>query len=108
MLGEGVQRNTITYSAAISACEKGEQWQQALELFERMRGECVQRNTITYSAAISACGKGGQWQQALVLYEIIFSACRKGAQAVLTLGLNLSLGFFGRSSRTPEAQRLTN
>ena len=25
--------NSVTYSAAISACEKGEQWQQALDLF---------------------------------------------------------------------------
>ena len=58
MLGAGVQRNTITYDAAISACEKGGQWQQGLELFERMRGECVQRDTITYGVAISACEKG--------------------------------------------------
>jgi len=32
MRGEYVQRNTITYSAAIRACEKGGQLQQALEL----------------------------------------------------------------------------
>ena len=43
--GERVQRNTITYSAAISACENGKQWQQAMQLFGRMRGECVPRNT---------------------------------------------------------------
>jgi len=65
MRGEYVQRNTITYNAAIRACEKGEQWQQALELFARMPGEGVRRYTITCSAAINACEKGGKWQQTL-------------------------------------------
>ncbi len=64
-----MQRDTITYNSALSACEKSEHWQQALGIFERMRGEYVQRNTITYSAAIGACEKGGQLQQALELYE---------------------------------------
>ena len=41
-----VQRDTITYNSALSACEKGEHWQQALGIFERMRGEYVQRNTM--------------------------------------------------------------
>ena len=48
----------------MSACRKGRQCQQALEVCERMLGEGVQRNTVTYSAAISACERGGQWQQA--------------------------------------------
>ena len=50
-----MQRITITYGATISACEKGGQWQQTLELFGRMLGEGVQRDIITYSAAIGAC-----------------------------------------------------
>ena len=65
MLGEGVQRGTITYNAAISACEKSGQLQQALELFGRIPGEGVRRDTITHSAAINACEKGGQWKQTL-------------------------------------------
>ena len=68
MPGEGVQRHTITYSAAISACVKGEQWQQALDLLERMPGEGLERNTITYNAAISACANGEK-QLALDLFE---------------------------------------
>ena len=67
--GERGQRNTITYSAAISAGEKGWQMQQLLMLFESMRGERVQRNSVTYKAAISVCENGGQWQQALELFE---------------------------------------
>ena len=32
---------TTTYNAAIMACAKGEQWQQASEFFERLLGESV-------------------------------------------------------------------
>ena len=49
MLVESVQRNIITYSAAIGACEKGAQWQL---------------DTITYEAATFAGEKGGRLQQA--------------------------------------------
>ena len=34
---DGVQADVITYSAAVSACEKGGQCQRALELFHAMR-----------------------------------------------------------------------
>ena len=37
---------------------KASNWQQALELFERVWGERVQQHSISYSAAISACEKG--------------------------------------------------
>jgi len=63
----GVTPNTITYTAAISACGKGGQWKKALELLGQMDAAGVARNTITYNAAISACGKGGQWKKALEL-----------------------------------------
>ena len=68
MRGERVQRNSVTYEAAIRVCENGGQWQQALELFEGMLDEGVRGNTMTYIAAIIACGKGEQWQQALELF----------------------------------------
>jgi hypothetical protein len=48
MLGEGVQRAIATYTAAVSACVKGVQMQQALGLFKRVRSERVHRNTLTY------------------------------------------------------------
>ena len=54
MLDEDVRRNIITYTAVISACEKGEQWRHALELFARMQSGSVQRTSITYSAVSSA------------------------------------------------------
>ncbi|CAE8586890.1 unnamed protein product [Polarella glacialis] len=59
--------NEVTYNAAISACEKSGQWQQALSLLSLMPEARVVPNEITYSAAISACEKAGQWQLGLNL-----------------------------------------
>jgi len=95
MSEKGIQPNVISYSAAISACEKGGQWQEALKLFREMSEKGIQPNVISYSAAISACEKGGQWQEALKLfremseegiqpnvisYNAAISACEKGRQ----------------------------
>ena len=49
---------SIFYSAAISACEKGRQWERALGSMKEMNKQSLQANVITYSATISACGKG--------------------------------------------------
>ncbi|CAK0905365.1 unnamed protein product [Prorocentrum cordatum] len=58
----------VSYSAGISACEKGEQWQRALALLSEMREAKLDPHDIfSYSAGISACGKGAQWQRALAL-----------------------------------------
>ena len=91
----GVKRDTILYNSAITACEKGGQWEHALRLLEEMGGRGVERNTITYNAAISACAKGGQWEHALwlleemgtrgverdtITYSAAISACEQGGQ----------------------------
>ena len=55
----------ITYSALISACEKGKQPERALELFEAVMQQCDVPNLITYNALISACEKGKLPEQAL-------------------------------------------
>ena len=57
--------NVYTYSGAITACEKGRQWQRALELFEEMQQWSIWPDTITYGALVSACEKGHPWQRAL-------------------------------------------
>ena len=91
----GVDPDVITYNAAISACEKGWQWERALELLEEMKSSGIEPDVISYSAAISACEKGGQWERALELleemksrgiepnvisYNAAISACEKGGQ----------------------------
>ncbi|CAK0863372.1 unnamed protein product [Prorocentrum cordatum] len=57
----------LVYSAGISACEKGGQWQQALALMSDMREAKLEPDVIVCSAGISACEKGGQWERALAL-----------------------------------------
>ena len=94
MLGEGVQQDTIAYSAAISACVIGVHFQQALGLFQRIWSDSVQRNTITYSASISICGTGEQWQQALELFARMRGECvpRNTYGKLILLHLLLPLG----------------
>ena len=65
----------ITYNAAISACEKGQQWQLALGLLAEMALLKVDKDVITYNAAISACEKGHQWQLALGLLAEMALLC---------------------------------
>ncbi|CAK0892995.1 unnamed protein product [Prorocentrum cordatum] len=57
----------LSYSAGISACERGEQWQQALALLSEMSEVKLEPDAISYSAGVSACEKGEQWQRALAL-----------------------------------------
>ncbi|CAK0826491.1 unnamed protein product [Prorocentrum cordatum] len=66
--GEGGAQSLVSYSAGISACEKGEQWQRALALLSEMREAKGEPDvTLIYSAGISACGNGEQWKRALAL-----------------------------------------
>ena len=59
-----IPQNTITYNAAIQACERGDAWREAIRLFERMREAGVQQDTITYNAVVRACERAGQWELA--------------------------------------------
>jgi pentatricopeptide repeat domain-containing protein 1 len=68
-----ISPTVISYNAAVSACEKGGQWQQALFLLQTMPKANLRIDVISYSAAISACEKGGQWQQSVTLFEKMLS-----------------------------------
>ena len=46
------------WSAATSACEKGEQWEGALGLLQEMVQHLLTLDVASWSAAISACEKG--------------------------------------------------
>ena len=61
----------ITYKSAISACEKGKQLVQALEVFEVMHKQGAVPDVVTYNALISACEKGMQPTQALEVFEVM-------------------------------------
>ena len=53
-------KDTITYSALISACEKGGKWEWVLELAREMERKGIVANTITSNALITACEVAGQ------------------------------------------------
>ena len=69
MQTRGLAPNVITYNAVISACEKGRECQEALELFKDMQTRGLTPNVITYNAVISACEKGRECQEALRLFN---------------------------------------
>ena len=87
MARKGIQPDTVVFNAAISACEKGQQWHTALRLMAQMRQMGLQPTAVTYGAAISACEKGKQWQKALALLaqmsEEKVSAARGKGQVAL-------------------------
>eukprot|EP00913_Durusdinium_trenchii_P012263 g11515.t1 len=47
--------STVGWNAAISACEKDGQWAWALEMLQSMSGARFQRDVISYNGAASAC-----------------------------------------------------
>ena len=56
---------------AISVCEKGQQWQQALGLLAGMQQTVGLPNVRSVAAIISACEKGQQWLLALGLFAVM-------------------------------------
>jgi len=57
------------FTAAMQACEKESQWEQALSLLGVLSNAGWTLDTISFNAAISACEKGEQWDQAKSLRE---------------------------------------
>ncbi|CAN0380341.1 unnamed protein product, partial [Laminaria digitata] len=56
----GVKINGMTYSGAIKACDKGAQWERALELLDRMQErDGTKPNLFAYNHAMSACVRCG-------------------------------------------------
>eukprot|EP00959_Pyramimonas_sp_CCMP1952_P219622 4591922-Pyramimonas_sp.AAC.1 len=53
-----LEPSAIIYSAGISACEKGGQWQQSLLLLREALELKLEADVALYSAGVSACEKG--------------------------------------------------
>jgi len=72
-----IERDTGTYNAIITACERAGQWRRAVDYLEQMgQGEKesndrrrVRPDSKSFSAAITACGNAGQWELALKLFH---------------------------------------
>ena len=57
MYCSSLEPNVVSYSAAISACEKGKQWEQALNLLQEMARSQLEPDVIIYNSATTACEK---------------------------------------------------
>ena len=66
MTAEQLDPNTITYSAGISACEKGGEWQLALALLRKIPGASLEPDTISYNAGALATGRGTSVEHVLL------------------------------------------
>ena len=112
--------DVISYSAAISACEKAGRCDAALSLFQTMREDDVRPDVISYSAAISACEKAGRCDEALSLFQTMreddvrpdvisysaaISACEKAGQWEKALSLLREMPAAGVAARRDQLQR---
>ena len=88
---QGDECAKIRWPKDLSACEKGEQWQQALDLFVVEQSVELLPDVITCNTSI-VCEKRERWQQTLgllgspdafpnsVTHSAAISACEKGEQ----------------------------
>eukprot|EP00967_Tisochrysis_lutea_P006245 scaffold7418_cov31-Tisochrysis_lutea.AAC.3 len=99
----GIPPNTITYSAAISACDKAGEWTRALQLLRRMQTEGVPPDLIIFNAAIGACARAGEWQRAVsLLNDGMVSIC-----AFARIAAGPPLATPGKATRSLNCDRLS-
>ena len=118
MRTHGLEPDVITFSAAISACERGANWEQALALLAEMRERGLACDITVFSAAVNACEQGAQWELALELIsemrasgmqphvptlKAAISACEKGQQWDKALGLLSELRELGHGAPSESA-----
>jgi pentatricopeptide repeat domain-containing protein 1 len=58
MVSRGCERNVITFSSLISACERAGRCDLALRLFDEMRREGCRPNVVTYNGLLGSCAQG--------------------------------------------------
>ena len=83
-----IPKDTVTYSAAITACERCNEWPRAIELYASMKrvavsSAAVRPNTYTLNAVLNACVHGRQWRSALE--ELARGKCYRGACVYLLI-----------------------
>ncbi|CAE7222618.1 EMB2076 [Symbiodinium necroappetens] len=57
------------YNAAITACEVGSRWVEALALLQSAEGSGLVPTVVSLTAAMSACREGRQWKRALEIFS---------------------------------------
>ena len=72
ILAEAIQcqeADSVSFSAAMSACEKGTRWDFALELLSQMHGQKHHSTFVQYGSLLTSCRLASAWQQALMLLK---------------------------------------
>lgn len=67
-------RHKEVYHAAMDACSKGGQWQQACTLLVAMESAGFEPGTRAYNLVIAACARARRWREALRLLEQMIEA----------------------------------
>ena len=120
-------RDLVSYTAAIAACERGSQWQRALELLETFESFKETPDTVMFNAAISAAQSGARWEVSLsqlgrmqtltvrvdaVTQNTVLSACEVVSFWQLAVGIfreactqNLQLGEVGHNALTSSLEK---
>ena len=104
--------NTVSCNACLSACDAGEEVEQALTLLQSMETEHhIQPDVVSFSAILSACAKTAQWEKALeqvanmrsrelsldiIAYNAVTTACAEAMQWERCVEM---LKFAGRSDQ---------
>ena len=65
------QADVISFTSALSSCEKEHLWQQALSLMDAMQCQRIQPNAVTLSVACHAFERGWQPQKAVSLLGVM-------------------------------------
>ncbi|OLP94090.1 Pentatricopeptide repeat-containing protein, chloroplastic [Symbiodinium microadriaticum] len=58
-----VAADSVSFSAALSACERASCWEMGLALLSQLEEARLTADSFTCAAALSACEKGSQWQR---------------------------------------------
>ena len=66
-----LQFDVMLCNTAISICETGRRWRDAVYVFESMEKMSFDLDVVTITSAMSACERSGQWQLALALFQEI-------------------------------------
>jgi hypothetical protein len=73
ILAEAVQSqeaDSVSFSAAMSACEKGSCWYFALELLSQMHRHKHRPTFVQYGSLLASCRLGAAWQQAMMVLKL--------------------------------------
>lgn len=88
----------MAYGAVVSACERGGQWQTALDLFQKATEEGL-ANVRVLNSAIGACGKAALWAEAQQLFHEALGGQKGSAMAATVVTFNAMISAFDRASR---------